>query len=457
MTNTATWENRILAYKQVPVTDLLANPMNARRHPTSQRIALRGSLDTLGWVAPVIVNVVTGYMLDGHARAEELLSKDEHALIPVIEVQLTEAEEKLFLASFDWITHMAQYERENLDALLRMVSTDNAAMQTMLSEMASSQGLYFGEPPVIPEDDGGQIDRADELQAKWQVQTGDLWLIPSVTGSGMHRLLCGDSTIAADVARVMDGDTCEICFTSPPYADQRDYDNNDLSIETLVQFIPAAKQYAKFFCVNLGIKRKDYEIVPYWNDYIQAAKDCGLKLLSWNVWDKINATSVIMQMAMFAIQHEWIFIFGTDEKALVRTVDKSPESAKREKYYSKDSNGRSVTTRRQPDGTVKESIIGTVYDKKQMGTVLSVYAEMGRQADLNVHAARFPVELPSEYIVAMTNETDCVYDPFGGSGTTMVACEQLSRQCRMIEISEKYCAVVLERMTAIGCTPVKAN
>lgn len=148
MTDT-TWQNRITGYKQVPVHELLANPDNARRHPPAQRDALRGSLDTLGWVAPILVNVRSQMVIDGHARIEEALSRDETALIPVIEVDLSEDEEKLFLASFDWITTLATYDRDSLDTLLQSVNTDNAALQTMLAGMAEAQGLY--SEPFIPD------------------------------------------------------------------------------------------------------------------------------------------------------------------------------------------------------------------------------------------------------------------------------------------------------------------
>lgn len=141
------WQNRIIGYKQIPVSDLLANPLNARRHPPAQRDALRGSLDALGWVAPVITNK-DGYLLDGHARVEELLTRDENALIPVIEVDLTEDEASLFLASFDWITSLATYDRDSLDSLLQAVNTDNEALQTMLAEQAKSFGLYDSFNPM---------------------------------------------------------------------------------------------------------------------------------------------------------------------------------------------------------------------------------------------------------------------------------------------------------------------
>jgi len=164
--------------------------------------------------------------------------------------------------------------------------------------------------------------------------------------------------------------------------------------------------------------------------------------LSWNIWDRINASSVSSQIKMFAITHEFIFVFGKEKKELNRTWDKSEESKKREKYYSVNANGQKQTTRRQPDGSVKNSVIGTIYDNKNMGTVFTGYAEMERSID---HPAKFPIDLPSGYIGAMTNEGDIISEPFAGSGTTIIAAENLSRRCYAMEISDKYGAVILQR------------
>lgn len=151
------WQNRIVGYKEVPASELLANPMNARRHPAAQREALRGSLDTLGWVAPILVNVNTNMLIDGHARVEEMLTKDENALVPVIEVNISEDEEKLFLASFDWITQLAIYDMDSLGTLLHEVQTDDTRLQAMLNEMAETnyiapETMDLGNIPGIQED-----------------------------------------------------------------------------------------------------------------------------------------------------------------------------------------------------------------------------------------------------------------------------------------------------------------
>lgn len=75
-------------------------------------------------------------------------------------------------------------------------------------------------------------------------------------------------------------------------------------------------------CVNLGLKKKNHEIIPYWNEYISAAHNCGLKLLSWNVWDKINPGSIAQQQYMFPLRHEFIFVFGEAPVRLNRTIPK---------------------------------------------------------------------------------------------------------------------------------------
>jgi hypothetical protein len=139
------WQNRIVNYGEQPADQFLAHESNARRHPAKQRESLRGSLDELGWVAPVIVSSRSGKILDGHARVEEALSKDEATPVPFVEVDVSEAEERLVLATYDPITGLASYDREALDSLLREVQTGSEALQTMLSELAAGQDLISGD------------------------------------------------------------------------------------------------------------------------------------------------------------------------------------------------------------------------------------------------------------------------------------------------------------------------
>lgn len=160
MTN---WQNRIIGLEHIPANQLLAHPHNARRHPGKQREALRGSLDTLGWYDAVIYNKRTGYLIDGHARVEEQLTRDENALVPALVVDLDEAEEAQALASHDWITQLAEYDRTTLEELLHKTNSDDARVQAMLSEMAENQGIT---PPNFEPVDMAELPRLDRLEPK---------------------------------------------------------------------------------------------------------------------------------------------------------------------------------------------------------------------------------------------------------------------------------------------------
>lgn len=152
--------NRIVGLEYIPANQLLANPLNARRHPSNQREALRGSLETLGWYDAVIMNRQTGYLIDGHARVEEQLSLDESQQLPVLVVDMTEEEEAQALASHDWITQMAVYDAEVLNELLSSFNSDNDAVQEMLSDMADKNNLI----ETLPPDDFDEMDETLETE-----------------------------------------------------------------------------------------------------------------------------------------------------------------------------------------------------------------------------------------------------------------------------------------------------
>ena len=251
---------------------------------------------------------------------------------------------------------------------------------------------------------------------------------------GLHRLMCGDSTNPDDVAKLMEDNHAKILFTSPPYCDIRDYKGHNVSIEHLAKFIPVMKDYVDVMCVNLGIKRKDFEVIRYWDKYIEEANSCGLKLLSWNVWDKTFPGGICQQKAMFPTRHEFIFVFGEKVFKLNRTIPKRVVI-----------NNRTTVLRRQSDGSLRRESVNPNNDEpnKPLESVVAVIAERGPIR--SKHPAVMPVKLPVEYIKAMTSEGDCVIDCFAGSGTTLIACEQTNRRCLAMEISEEYCDVIIER------------
>lgn len=226
-------------------------------------------------------------------------------------------------------------------------------------------------------------------------------------------------------------------FTSPPYSDMRDYEGGkDLSVSNLSQFIAKYRPYTDYQCVNLGIQRKNNDVYEYWNDYIRVARENGYKMLSWNVWDKGMTGNIGQAKAFFPLRHEWIFVFGTEFFEINLTMEKKEDSITRDP-------GRK--TKRNKDGTTSPHTTGdTSKPYKQMESVLFCYPVL--QMDVrNLHPATFPVGLPAEYIKAMSDEGDIIIEPFGGSGTTLIACEQLNRKCRIMELEPKYVDVIIKR------------
>lgn len=144
------WLNRIVGHGVKEASQFQANDKNWRLHPQAQRDALHGALNEVGWVAPVVENVRTGLLVDGHERVWQALQNGD-APVPYVTVDLSEAEEAYVLATLDPIGAMAAADKEQLDALLREVQSGEAGVQAMLAELAQGAG-------VVPPDDGDWAD-----------------------------------------------------------------------------------------------------------------------------------------------------------------------------------------------------------------------------------------------------------------------------------------------------------
>lgn len=245
-----------------------------------------------------------------------------------------------------------------------------------------------------------------------------------------HRIMCGDSTVKEDVDKLMDGNICELLFTSPPYSDMREYNGNkDLSIDNLVNFITEFTPYSKYQVINLWLQRKNNEVVTYWDMYIETAKANWYKFLSWNVWSRRWMWWSIANMsAMFRMEHERIFIFGKEYKNLNDT--QKNESAWLHTWI----------TNRQKDWTTKRVAPKIVKEFWRLSSVLEMCYWNSKD-----HPAVFPVEFPEEYIKAMTNELDNVCEPFCWSWSTLIACEKTNRVCYWMELDPVYIEVIIKR------------
>ena len=133
---TSHWRNRIIGHGEMPAGEFLANPLNWRLHPEFQQDALGGALDEIGWIDEVTVNKRTGRVVDGHLRVTLALRQGEQEPVPFREVDLSEEEEALALATKDPIAALAAVDSSQLATLMLDVSTGDAALQQMLSEMS---------------------------------------------------------------------------------------------------------------------------------------------------------------------------------------------------------------------------------------------------------------------------------------------------------------------------------
>lgn len=195
--------NRIVGEGMEAPADLLANPQNWRRHPREQLAALEGMLEAVGWVQRVIVNRTTGRMVDGHARVELAIKRNE-AAVPVLFVELTPDEERVVLAGLDPIGGLAETDQAMLDGLLDGLTVTDPALQALLD------GL--GSPPK-EETRGGLTDPEEvpKLPAVAASRRGDVWRL------GHHLLMCGDCTDDDAVRALIGEERADLCLTDPPY------------------------------------------------------------------------------------------------------------------------------------------------------------------------------------------------------------------------------------------------
>ena len=219
-------------------------------------------------------------------------------IIPIVSLDTTH--EKALNIAMNKIS--GEWDTKKLESLLSDLKAED--FDVSLTGFDSSEiGLMLGVEDEIVQDEVPEVG----ADAPTICQRGELWQL------GRHRLLCGSSTDKNDVAQLMDGQHSKLLFTSPPYSDMRTYNGDkELSVESIAQFIPCYEPFTSLQAVNLGIQRKDGEVYPYWDTYIETAKATGLKLLAWNVWDKLTCGSVGQQRAMIPIRHEWVFCFGKE-------------------------------------------------------------------------------------------------------------------------------------------------
>ncbi|HEV8282245.1 MAG TPA: DNA modification methylase [Candidatus Limnocylindrales bacterium] len=405
----AVWRNRIVGHADIAPAALVPNPRNWRTHPDDQQRALSGALAEVGWVAEVLVNQTTGHVVDGHLRLELALARGEPT-VPVTYVDLSEDEERLVLASLDPLAAMARAEKEQLATLLAGLDPSDAALRAVLDDLAREFGLGT--------DRGGLVDPdvVPELPAEAFVSRGSLYEL------GDHRLLCGDSTDPTDVARLAGGGLADCLWTDPPYGvayegkTERHLRIRNDDPETSDDVIAGA-----FRLAPLGPSAPFYVSAPAGPR--SAAFRAAIAAADWRlhqelVWVK---GTIVLGHSDYQYAHEPI-LYGYTAGSGRPGRGRHPGSH----WYG--DNGES--------------------------SVL----EYPKPAANRDHPTAKPVALVAHCLRNSTRPGDLVYEPFAGSGTTLIAAEQLGRRCFAMEIDPRYAQVTIERWQAFtGREAVKVD
>lgn len=418
--------DRIIDFRRVKASELRPSPRNWRSHPQAQQDALRGILAEVGYVDALLARPLpdgTLELVDGHLRAETTPEME----VPVLVCDLDDAEAAKVLATFDPLSAMAESNAVMLDSLLRDVDTGSAALQEMLARLAEEAGLYKG-PQEVTEDD------VPEKPAEPKTNPGDLYQL------GEHRLLCGDSTKVEDVDRLFSGARASLLFTSPPYGQQRDYGTAKEQVQDWDGLMRGVFQHAKKIMepdgqllVNLGLIHRDGEWLPYWDGWIAWMREQEWRRFGWYVWDQGSGLPGDWN-GRFAPSHEFVFHFNRTSLRPEKCVDKKPENIK--------ARHKGENTMRGADGVCRDFTNPGASSQKTK--ILDSVIRINRMAGghkIN-HPAIFPVGFAAELLKSWPG---LAYEPFAGSGTTIIAAEQLNRRAFGMEIDPGYCDVIVER------------
>lgn len=429
--------DRIKEFRRVAASEIRPNPKNWRMHSKEQQDVLRGVLSEIGIADALLARELPDgslMLIDGHLRADF----DPSAEWPVLILDVDESEADKLLATVDPLAAMAHSDTGKLDALLREVSTSDEAISKMLHDLGKDAGCEWSkitgeivedaipEPPDVP-----------------VTQPGDLWLL------GDHRLICGDSTDATVVDRLFSGGRASLLFTSPPYGQQRDYGKAKELVKNWQGLMEGVFQHCDRIIepdgqvlVNLGLIHREGEWLPYWDAWIAWMRERGWRRFGWYVWDQ-GAGMPGDWNGRLAPSHE--FIFHMNRKS------QKPQKERECKYAGERHRGGG---QRGADGIVGERYHGhaAIQPMAIFDSVIRVNRQLSRTG-AGGHPAPFPVGLASIFIRSWPGLT---YEPFAGSGTTLIAAEQLGRRCYACELEPAYCDIICQRFENLtGKKPTK--
>ena len=388
--------------------ELVPADYNPRKIDDYQLDALKRSLDRWGFVEPVVMNKRTGRIVGGHQRVKAALALAVPE-VPTVWVDIDEEGEKALNIALNQIS--GEWEEDKLAALLDELEAKGQSLEELGFKQDRLDDLLaeLRQGPELQ----GDLDEVPEPPAEPITQPGDLWQL------GEHRLLCGDSTKAEDVARLMDGAKADLCFTSPPYAlgksiklsgnksmSSKDsaYDEHEDDAGDWLDLMRSWFRVSQG-CISSAWVINVQPLAGNKRDLITFMHENADNFVDVATWDKGHAAPQ-MAAGVLSSRFEWLLIYSPKNKAS-RAV---PLSSWR-------------------------------------GTMQSVYegAPQRNNEAASIHGATMPLHLPLWVIGELCDKAKTIFEPFNGTGTTIIAAEQTGQKCYAMEISPAYCDVAVAR------------
>ena len=350
---------------------------------------LKRSIEQFGYVEPVIWNKTTSHVVGGHQRLKVLLDMGITEVECVV-VEMDAEKEKALNVVLNKIS--GDWDKDKLTLLIADLQGVDFDVSLTGFDPGEIDDLFKDSLKDGIHDDDFDVDA--ELQKPAITKLGDVWLL------GWHRLVCGDSTKADTFTALMDGKLANLVVTDPPYnvnyeGSAGKIKNDNMSNEAFYDFLLAA------FTNTEAAMAQDASIYVFHADteglnFRKAFSDAGFQLSGCCIWKK---PSLVLGRSPYQWQHEPV-LFGWKKKG-------------KHNWYT---------------------------DRKQ--TTIWEFEKPKKNTD---HPTMKPIALVA-YPIMNSSLTNCiVLDPFGGSGSTLIACVQAERICYTIELDEKYCDVIVNR------------
>lgn len=418
--------------KTIPIDQINAAAYNPRvdlQPGDPEYEKLKRSIESFGYVEPIVWNERTGNMVGGHQRHKIMVNELGHTELEVSVVNLDDQQERLLNLALNKVS--GRWDDEALARLLEELQEAGADLelsgfdQDEIGELiASLPDVPEVDPPVVEDD----FDVRHALLSidEPETQRGDVWQL------GPHLLVCGDATDPDDVATLMGDAKAALVVTDPPYnvavesdserlaADGRSsIMNDDMPVEEFAGFLHAVfERYVGIMAPTAAI----YVFHPssYQRVFEDAMEAAGIVVRSQCIWVK-NAAS--FGWSQYRWQHEPVFYAHLKGKAPAWYGDRKQSTVWR-----------------------------SGMDEPELSTVWEVSrGDVGKY----VHPTQKPLELLAIPIRNSSRQGDVTADFFGGSGSMLMACDQLERICRTMELDPKFCDVIKKRYQAsTGIEPI---